>query len=78
MIQKIFKYKFLFSELVKRDFILKYKRTVLGMSFHLCLPCQFKSLYLQTFLGVTYRIIPSFYFLETWYTPILARQPRVA
>lgn len=31
MIEKYKKYKFLFDQLVKRDFTLKYKRTVLGM-----------------------------------------------
>lgn len=31
MLMKLKKYQFLFSELVKRDFTLKYKRTVLGM-----------------------------------------------
>lgn len=31
MFQKLSKYKFLFEELVKRDFKKKYKRTVLGM-----------------------------------------------
>lgn len=31
MIQKLRRYRFLFSELVKRDFTLKYKRTALGL-----------------------------------------------
>lgn len=31
MIQKLKRYRFLFSELVKRDFTLKYKRTALGL-----------------------------------------------
>ena len=31
MVQKMRKYRFLFEELVKRDFKKKYKRTVLGM-----------------------------------------------
>ena len=38
MIPKIKKYAFLFSELVKRDFKKKYKRTVLGMGWSLLSP----------------------------------------
>ena len=32
MLEKYRKYKFLFKQLVKRDFTRKYKRTVLGMA----------------------------------------------
>ena len=38
MNQKIKKYRFLFEELVKRDFKTKYKRTVLGMGWSLLSP----------------------------------------
>lgn len=38
MIQKMKRYQFLFEELVKRDFIKKYKRTVLGMAWSLLSP----------------------------------------
>jgi len=38
MIEKLKKYKFLFEELVKRDFKKKYKRTVLGMLWSLLSP----------------------------------------
>ena len=32
MLEKFLKYRFMFEELVKRDFKQKYKRTVLGMA----------------------------------------------
>lgn len=38
MIQKLKKYRFLFEELVKRDFKKKYKRTVLGMAWSIFSP----------------------------------------
>ena len=38
MIEKIQKYQFLFSELVKRDFKQKYKRTSLGMLWSILSP----------------------------------------
>ena len=38
MVQKLKKYQFLFSELVKRDFKRKYKRTVLGMLWSILSP----------------------------------------
>jgi ABC-2 type transport system permease protein len=38
MIEKIKKYRFLFEELVKRDFKKKYKRTVIGMMWSLVSP----------------------------------------
>ena len=38
MFQKLLKYKFLFEELVKRDFKKKYKRTVLGMAWSVLAP----------------------------------------
>ncbi|HEY8422189.1 MAG TPA: ABC transporter permease, partial [Thermoclostridium sp.] len=38
MLNKIRKYKFLFEELVKRDFKKKYKRTVLGILWSLLSP----------------------------------------
>lgn len=38
MIQKLKKYKFLFEELVKRDFNQKYKRTILGVFWSLLSP----------------------------------------
>lgn len=38
MIKKILRYEFLFSELVKRDFKKKYKRTVLGMGWSMLSP----------------------------------------
>ena len=38
MIQKMKKYRFLFEELVKRDFKKKYKRTVLGMIWSILSP----------------------------------------
>lgn len=38
MIQKVRKYRFLFEELVKRDFKKKYKRTVLGMAWSILSP----------------------------------------
>lgn len=37
-LEKISKYKFLFSQLVNRDFVLKYKRTVLGMLWSMLSP----------------------------------------
>ena len=37
-IQKLQKYRFLFEELVKRDFVKKYKRTVLGMAWSVLSP----------------------------------------
>ena len=33
MLQKLKQHQFLFSELVKRDFAKKYKRTILGMAW---------------------------------------------
>ena len=33
MLEKIKRYQFLFTELVKRDFTKKYKRTMLGMAW---------------------------------------------
>ena len=42
LVQKAKQYRFLFSELVKRDFKQKYKRTVLGMVWSALLPlCYF-------------------------------------
>lgn len=38
MVQKILQYQFLFEELVKRDFIKKYKRTYLGMLWSVLSP----------------------------------------
>ncbi len=38
MLQKIRQYRFLFSELVKRDFTKKYKRTALGMAWSILSP----------------------------------------
>lgn len=38
MIEKLAKYRFLFEELVKRDFKKKYKRTVLGMGWSMLMP----------------------------------------
>ena len=38
MIDKLKKYKFLFEELVKRDFTKKYKRTVIGMGWSILSP----------------------------------------
>lgn len=38
MIQKLLRHKFLFEELVKRDFKKKYKRTVLGMAWSILSP----------------------------------------
>ena len=38
MIQKLKRYQFLFEELVKRDFKIKYKRTVLGMAWSILSP----------------------------------------
>lgn len=38
MIQKFFQHRFLFEELVKRDFKKKYKRTVLGMAWSILSP----------------------------------------
>ena len=38
MLKKIKKYRFMFSELVKRDFKKKYKRTVLGMGWSMLSP----------------------------------------
>ena len=38
MLKKIKQYQFLFSELVKRDFTKKYKRTVLGMAWSILSP----------------------------------------
>lgn len=38
MVQKLIRYRFLFEELVKRDFKQKYKRTVLGMWWSLLSP----------------------------------------
>ena len=35
MLEKIKRYQFLFTELVKRDFTKKYKRTMLGMALSL-------------------------------------------
>ena len=38
MLQKLSQYRFLFEELVKRDFKKKYKRTVLGMAWSVLSP----------------------------------------
>ena len=38
MIQKLKQYRFLFSQLVKRDFTKKYKRTILGMAWSIISP----------------------------------------
>ena len=38
MLEKYRKYKFLFKQLVKRDFTRKYKRTVLGMAWSIISP----------------------------------------
>ena len=38
MLERVKKYEFLFSELVKRDFTLKYKRTVLGLLWSILNP----------------------------------------
>ena len=38
LIERFKKYKFLFTELVKRDFTKKYKRTVLGMAWSILAP----------------------------------------
>lgn len=38
MIQKLKQYRFLFGELVKRDFAKKYKRTILGMAWSIISP----------------------------------------
>lgn len=38
MLQKLLRYRFLFEELVKRDFKKKYKRTVLGMAWSVLSP----------------------------------------
>ena len=38
MLQKLVRYRFLFGELVKRDFKKKYKRTVLGMAWSILSP----------------------------------------
>ena len=38
MFQKLWKYQFLFEELVKRDFKVKYKRTILGMAWSVLSP----------------------------------------
>lgn len=38
MLNKLKKYKFLFEELVKRDFLKKYKRTVLGIAWSMISP----------------------------------------
>ena len=38
MIQKLIRYRFLFEELVKRDFKKKYKRTILGMLWSIISP----------------------------------------
>ena len=38
MLEKIKRYQFLFSELVKRDFTKKYKRTMLGMAWSILSP----------------------------------------
>lgn len=38
MLEQFLKNQFLFEELVKRDFKVKYKRTVLGMGWSILLP----------------------------------------
>ena len=38
MIKRLLQYRFLFEELVKRDFKKKYKRTVLGMAWSILSP----------------------------------------
>ena len=38
MLEKFLKYRFMFEELVKRDFKQKYKRTVLGMAWSVLSP----------------------------------------
>ena len=38
IVQKLRQHQFLFSELVKRDFAKKYKRTVLGMAWSILSP----------------------------------------
>ncbi|MCI7126439.1 MAG: ABC transporter permease [Agathobaculum sp.] len=49
MIQKISEYKFLFGELVKRDFILKYKRTVLGLFWSVLSPLMTLTIQIMVF-----------------------------
>lgn len=54
MLQKLKKHQFLFEELVKRDFKLKYKRTVLGMLWSILSPLLMllvMSLVFKTFFG---------------------------
>ena len=60
MIQKIFKYKFLFSELVKRDFVLKYKRTVLGMLWSVLSPLLTLSIQILVFTNFFGSDIPHY------------------
>ena len=38
MLERFLKYRFMFEELVKRDFKQKYKRTVLGMAWSILSP----------------------------------------
>ena len=38
MLEKLKRHQFLFEELVKRDFVKKYKRTILGMAWSILAP----------------------------------------
>lgn len=49
MFQKLIKYRYLFWELVKRDFILKYKRTVLGLFWSVLSPLLTLSIQILVF-----------------------------
>ena len=51
IIEKMKQYRFLFEELVKRDFTKKYKRTVLGMAW------AFWRWFSRSFSGATWSII---------------------
>lgn len=53
MLEKIRQYQFLFTELVKRDFTKKYKRTMLGMAWSILSP-------LMTLL-ITWLVFSSFF-----------------
>jgi ABC-2 type transport system permease protein len=70
MIEKITKYRFLFEELVKRDFKKKYKRTILGMLWSILSPLLMllvmRLVVYQVFFGRTTEHYTIYLFAGTW------------
>lgn len=58
--QKLLQFRFLFEELVKRDFILKYKRTVLGLLWSVLSPLMTLSIQILVFTNFFGSDIPHY------------------